>query len=50
MPYLLTNLWSRDSMYDGLKKIENLSAIFKFHTILLHFALLDIYYLFTTLD
>ena len=21
MPYLLTNFWSRDSMYDGFKKI-----------------------------
>ena len=41
---------SRDSMYDGLKKIENLSEIFNFHTILLHFALLDINNLFTTLD
>ena len=50
MPYLLTNFWSRDSMYDGLKKFENLSEIFNFHTKLLHFALLDINNLFTTLD
>ena len=32
------------------KKFENLSDIFNFHTKLLHFALLDINNLFTTLD
>ena len=31
-------------------KFENLSEIFNFHTIFLHFALLDINNLFTTLD
>ena len=31
-------------------KFENLSESFNFHTILLHFALLDIKNLFTTLD
>ena len=50
MPYLLANFWSCDSMYDGLKKIEILSEIFNFHTIFIHFALLDINNLFTTLD
>ena len=37
-------------MYDGFFKFENLSEIFNFHAILLHFALLDINNLFTTLD
>ena len=51
MSYLLTNFWSRDSMYDGLKiKLKTSANFFNFHTILLHFALLDINNLFTTLD
>ena len=32
------------------EKFENLSEIYNFHTIVLHFALLDINNLFTTLD
>ena len=51
MPYLLANFWSRDSMYDVFfLKFEKLREFFNFHTILLHFALLDINNLFTTLD
>ena len=50
MPYLLTHFWSRDSMDDGFFFNLKPERSFNFHTIFLHFALLDINNLFTTLD